>query len=68
MAKLKQEVRDWGWYLLEQFAVLFMPKPSVQVEGSDELQPCPTCWWYRGVALGAVLASTFITGYLYLIG
>lgn len=63
---MKQALRDWGWYFLEQFAVLFIPKPSVQVEGRDELQPCPTCWWYRGVALGMVLASSIILGYQHL--
>jgi hypothetical protein len=55
--KLWTEAKTWGWWAAEQLSVLFMPAPTIKVEGQDQLQPCPTCWWYRGVALGFVLGA-----------
>lgn len=52
--KHKQGIKDWVWWAAEQFAVLFLPKPSVKIEGQEELQPCSTCWWYRGVLFGFI--------------
>lgn len=43
----------WVWWALEQFSVLFLPK-SAWIDG-EEIPPCPTCWWYRGVILGLTL-------------
>lgn len=55
-------LRVWAWYGIEQFAVLFIPKPSVESEGFG-LIPCSTCWWYRGVILGFALGA--LAGYLF---
>lgn len=51
-------VWTWVWWALEQFSVLFMPKPSVTNE-AGELVPCPTCWWYRGLLFGFSLGLVF---------
>lgn len=57
-------VQMWGWWGLEQFAVIFLNGTEKQNADTGVMEHCAICWWYRGVFLGILLgcALMFMSG------